>query len=603
MVNPISRPCRETGTAKEDPISKAFDPKLRKTNRAVGYVGVSWPDNKLYGRQFFELMRDLRELRKQQEFEMKRSVRDLKYDLHQHGLEEQRLGRRIQRKNEAIRRALEQSRLKYRAAEDEIPTRGRTSGSTGHLYMSRGKSPFSSTRLGRRSSSLGSNSRLAKEPTLVRPKSSSEQSRGLMRSTLSPVWERPVKTVGSRKNESRPSLLATTSLSRASSANTAKLRKVKPHGAAQIRHTSSHVQPGVSSLVPALDSVKSRKQDGVSSRHSAIGGRDLRGLPIKGTKTINVMKTLKNRSSVIAGALKRTSRNRDSPRKGSRVSKKRIPRSSSSIYMENPLPSSEVGLRKKKRVVKVANKIAKQSSLQSSKIKRNSHDIEGTKMYAKGRAPDKEEGKDLSGSEGMAISRARRQPKGSVGRLKTRMSKHHSSDDSHTGSTSKLVKDLDKMIQIEKAKTWRKLQELSGIHVDEEQDSNATNEKMISPGRASISSIKETSVALPEGSPDHPAGLRIGSNILVEDQYDGSVALSPSQERSEDNIMVPLYSVESEDLINLKKYSDEHIDRNYFSDSSSSISSFHFNGQGQIDIDVIQSYVTLFVHDGCDLGG
>ena len=278
---------------------------------------------------------------------MKRSVRDLKYDLHQHGLEEQRLGRRIQRKNEAIRRALEQSRLKYRAAEDEIPPRGRTSGSTGRLFMSRGKSPFSSTRLGRRSSSLGSNSRLDKEPTLERPRTISrptsssleQQSRGLMRSTLSPVWERPVKTAGSRKNESRPSLLATTSLSRASSANTAKLRKVKPHGSAQIRHTSLHVQPGVSSRVPALDAVKSRKQDGVSSRHSAIGGRELRGLPIKGTKTINVMKTLKNRSSVIAGALKRTSRNRDSPRKGSRVSKKRIPRSSSSIYMENPLPS------------------------------------------------------------------------------------------------------------------------------------------------------------------------------------------------------------------------------------------------------------------------
>jgi hypothetical protein len=48
-INPINRPCRDSKGPKIDFIGQAFDRKLRQTNKAVGYVGVSWPDNKLYG--------------------------------------------------------------------------------------------------------------------------------------------------------------------------------------------------------------------------------------------------------------------------------------------------------------------------------------------------------------------------------------------------------------------------------------------------------------------------------------------------------------------------------------------------------------------------
>jgi hypothetical protein len=55
VINPIHRICmppdgvgERPGEKIEDPIGKAFDRKVRTTQMGVGYMGVNWPDKKLF---------------------------------------------------------------------------------------------------------------------------------------------------------------------------------------------------------------------------------------------------------------------------------------------------------------------------------------------------------------------------------------------------------------------------------------------------------------------------------------------------------------------------------------------------------------------------
>ena len=603
VVNPINRPCREeVSKKKEDPIAKAFDPKLRRTNRAVGYIGVSWPDNKLYGSQLFDFMRELRELRKQQEWELRRSLRDLKHDLQQHALEEQRVGRRIERKNEAIRRAVQRARSAQRQAEEEGNRHARErSSSARSLRYSPARSRARSASLGPRSATRTSNQPPAKRSASL------GSSKERLRTTLSPVWERPMTAMGLRrrgqsasKSIQRPSKTQTLAV-RESHLTADKLRDNQ-------RPISSHAHKFEEAMrrrnpdpviVRGTRRVGSRLASGRTATTQAdalYAAPDQWGL----SKAAASLRSPNEKVSVeadIGGAaisrrvssLKNTQSN---PRTNRKAPRKRVQREASkSTSLIDSIFPKEIRPKKTKKVIKVVRKgpktsIGKQSKVRGSTPRTSVPDAPSTKD-----ASEKRKAKTASkpASESTKLSKAKSQPKAPKRALKTRMSKHHSADESNTDSTSRLVKDLDAMILKEKAKTWRKLQELSGVHVEEVRTSGSTKRSEIPSERASISSIKDDSVAIDQRSPKcHAPSAQETGKISAVVREEDEVMLSQSSENLDENILVPLYSRDTEDLMDLKRGYAGDIERNYFSDSSSSVSSFHFNGQGQIDVDVLK---------------
>jgi hypothetical protein len=147
------------------------------------------------------------------------------------------------------------------------------------------------------------------------------------------------------------------------------------------------------------------------------------------------------------------------------------------------------------------------------------------------------------------------------------LSAHRTSDESNTGSTTKMVKDLDALIQSEKVKTWNKLLELQALNLEEEQD-NTLLEQLDSRNKRS------GNVSFEDG--EVSASRRERKPLTKSAQ---SSAAKPSVVP----VMVPIFSKETGSPVGARAMQTDH---NYFSDSSSSASSFRFNETGGVDIDV-----------------
>ena len=587
-VNPIHRPCRNSTASKpvEDVFTKVFSRKLRRTNRAVGYVGVSWPDNALYGRQVFEAMRSLEEMKYQQKILLQRKLKDFKSDLNRRSLMRKKFLRTALKKEEdsSLQRMQRQERI------DEALGAKRQE-------MVRRKTPLQTSLT--RSSSFPPRTRLKVQSTQLMP----------------PRYEdhRIDQQRRQRSLSSSPRASSHNNIGRKAALRSSKMKS----------RFRTQPQPGTASLPAKVDRREKDEIHGkpLKSRKAGINFDLI--MPSK-SSSANIASRHSNKASSLQESVDRllsssglkANLGRSKPIGRSCVvlrGKEQVPTCNQRVIVSLPKPEEQrteaesccapidSSLETKEKSVEdflgskdMGDRLPSTNALypQSAEMPRATKKI--VRRFRKAikkpssSAPEKKSATSMSKECLREVSLTKGEVKDTP-----IIKVQGASEMSGTGSTAKIVRALDSLIKTEKLKTWEKMRELSEIQYDGEavfgEDTSLMEElNLRNRGSSPSDSVDSASVmsGLKETATKANAPYLRGGSGTLSSASQPSVEVSLGGKKINDNIdkaavpeeasnasspmMVPLFDADSQQMAYLHQRRGHH----YLSECSS-VSSLH----------------------------